>query len=1174
MLRSLCLVVPIVLLSALPAAALDTVFENFDTDPFWSSLNASAVNDDYGYSGSTNNSGGSTGEAGGLFGRHDAFDSYYADTDLGGTLLAGSDALHSSGRISINNSGGGSFPANISFFEQTNSSKGGNALRINIEPNGNFILWLRLEIGKNLVSPTSTGLVDGQYTWTMDWDPTGSPDGLGQGVVTFNGVSPGTPSSVNAVLDIPMRNEPGNPEWLQETIPFNAFGLQNYDGEATTSGQFAVHIDDVSYSVVSAPSTSSTWDELAGGTWTNSFHWSPGEVPFGNDRTAIFSDSVVQNSSVVVDRDVTVKHIQFDNSTFRYALVGSHTLHLSADSGKALLSVLSGHHNLQTRVSLESTTEVTTAANASLTFNSALALNGRTLEITAGSRVNFNNLGDEASSGFVMNSGVLGGGGRVNGSVSNLSGATVGPGNSVDTLRVDGSFSQEAGGTLEIEIAGEDSADLLAASGTATLDGTVSIELLDGYLPSGGETFTVLTATAGITDLGLSLTGADSNRFRMEVLSGTNLVLTARLPGDYNDDGTVNAADYLVWLETLGSSDDLRADGDFGGSVGLEDYFVFKSQIGKSENQGAASHDQSPIPEPTALGLLTVGIAVGLARLRLMKLGSFHLSVAAVLWCLVGTAAPVSAELVGNNFRTDPLWQGDDNVLPQGDPNKERDDFNNFRYRPDTNNAFGNPGEVGGYLGMNTFDAFYADTTLGGNVGGSFPLQQSLHAGGRLMVNSDHGPTWNMNIGFFDQNDYTDVTPGVGEGLESGSGDAVRIAIIEQSPDFRLRLEIRQQGNGYNGPVLSGANGLLDGMYTWSLDYDPSGGAGTDGRLSLKMYGPTVIDTFVDVDSAGKNIAMNLDSFGFTNYNSGTSRPDFNKHYAFLDDLAYSTNESADLEVAWDRPGHGSWTEASSWRGTSRTDGAGFVPDGADRTAVFGTGLTQDAVVVIDDDVTTKRIEFDNDSQQYSIAGTANIVLDDEANTQADIEVHSGHHQFLAALRLEDDTTATAAPGTVLDFNNAIDLNGHTLTLAGDGEINLLNRVITGNGGLVANAGLLGGSGWIDGDLANTGTLTAEPGTAGLSVTGIAELSGTLDVDPADDLAPGATFTVLQAGQIVDRGLSLLPDAAPLYDLIIGENSVVVQVAIPEPSSLLLLVGFLSSLLTGVRNLKAVYWRA
>ena len=34
------------------------------------------------------------------------------------------------------------------------------------------------------------------------------------------------------------------------------------------------------------------------------------------------------------------------------------------------------------------------------------------------------------------------------------------------------------------------------------------------------------------------------------------------VPGDYNANGTVDAADYTIWRDTLGSTTDLRANGD------------------------------------------------------------------------------------------------------------------------------------------------------------------------------------------------------------------------------------------------------------------------------------------------------------------------------------------------------------------------------------------------------------------------------------------------------------------------------------------------------------------------------------------------------------------------------------------------------------------------------------
>lgn len=67
-----------------------------------------------------------------------------------------------------------------------------------------------------------------------------------------------------------------------------------------------------------------------------------------------------------------------------------------------------------------------------------------------------------------------------------------------------------------------------------------------------------------------------------------------RLVGDYNFDGMVDAADYTVWRNTLGSTADLRANGNnIGASFGVideADYLAWKATFGLGENVGAAFH--------------------------------------------------------------------------------------------------------------------------------------------------------------------------------------------------------------------------------------------------------------------------------------------------------------------------------------------------------------------------------------------------------------------------------------------------------------------------------------------------------------------------------------------------------------------------------------------------------
>lgn len=60
------------------------------------------------------------------------------------------------------------------------------------------------------------------------------------------------------------------------------------------------------------------------------------------------------------------------------------------------------------------------------------------------------------------------------------------------------------------------------------------------------------------------------------------------LQGDYNGDGAVGISDYTVWRNSLGSTQDLAADGDHSGTVDAADYDVWKSNFGATTPSPAA----------------------------------------------------------------------------------------------------------------------------------------------------------------------------------------------------------------------------------------------------------------------------------------------------------------------------------------------------------------------------------------------------------------------------------------------------------------------------------------------------------------------------------------------------------------------------------------------------------
>jgi hypothetical protein len=51
--------------------------------------------------------------------------------------------------------------------------------------------------------------------------------------------------------------------------------------------------------------------------------------------------------------------------------------------------------------------------------------------------------------------------------------------------------------------------------------------------------------------------------------------------GDYNQNGTVDAADYTVWSDSLGSTTNLAADGNKNGSIDQGDYVVWRANFGQ-----------------------------------------------------------------------------------------------------------------------------------------------------------------------------------------------------------------------------------------------------------------------------------------------------------------------------------------------------------------------------------------------------------------------------------------------------------------------------------------------------------------------------------------------------------------------------------------------------------------
>ena len=80
-------------------------------------------------------------------------------------------------------------------------------------------------------------------------------------------------------------------------------------------------------------------------------------------------------------------------------------------------------------------------------------------------------------------------------------------------------------------------------------------------------------------------------------------------PGDYNGNGNVDAADYVLWR----NGGPLQNEGETTGSTTPEDYTFWRSHFGNSSGAGAAFGASSAVPEPTSLllGLITAACLLG-----------------------------------------------------------------------------------------------------------------------------------------------------------------------------------------------------------------------------------------------------------------------------------------------------------------------------------------------------------------------------------------------------------------------------------------------------------------------------------------------------------------------------------------------------------------------------------
>lgn len=101
-------------------------------------------------------------------------------------------------------------------------------------------------------------------------------------------------------------------------------------------------------------------------------------------------------------------------------------------------------------------------------------------------------------------------------------------------------------------------------------------------------------------------------------LRGVVLYTDVRLPGDFNDDGLVDAADYTLWRDTLGQSvaAGTGADGNLDGAITSVDYTLWKTNFGRSLAAPSGSGSVAKVPEPHTAILFAIFAMIAAAFVR------------------------------------------------------------------------------------------------------------------------------------------------------------------------------------------------------------------------------------------------------------------------------------------------------------------------------------------------------------------------------------------------------------------------------------------------------------------------------------------------------------------------------------------------------------------------------
>jgi hypothetical protein len=137
--------------------------------------------------------------------------------------------------------------------------------------------------------------------------------------------------------------------------------------------------------------------------------------------------------------------------------------------------------------------------------------------------------------------------------------------------------------------------------GTAGVDATMTFPV--NLNPVGFNSLRI-GGPSGLTSAGTGVTGFDNILLKLIDVAPPGVL------GDYNDNGTVDAADYVLWRDNEGTTNTLPHDNGIGGTIGQSHYDLWRANFGNATPGGGSVAAAAAVPEPASLSLVAGGLAV------------------------------------------------------------------------------------------------------------------------------------------------------------------------------------------------------------------------------------------------------------------------------------------------------------------------------------------------------------------------------------------------------------------------------------------------------------------------------------------------------------------------------------------------------------------------------------